>query len=407
MDFFDREARSQKQTKWLLGLFVFGVAVVLAINYLVLASLIRPFLNLPQKEFPSDVFDAFLMRIVNQTGEVIVHPVSYVRTLWHPVLGFWILLATLASVIAGCVYKYRELSEGGAAVAESLGGRCLKANPSDAREKQLRNVVEEMAIASGMPVPDVYVLDNERGINSFAAGHTRDDVAIGITRGALLILNRDELQGIVAHEFSHVLNGDTRLNMRLMVLVHGFIWPTIVGRRLLYTATEAGEGDESIFDQVGNNMNVLFMLPALLLWLIGAPGLILSRVIKSAICRERERLADAEAVQFTRNPAGVEGALKKIGGLLKQGRLDTANAETASHLYFANCTFDPWLLPFTSTHPSLTSRILAIDPAFDGKYEHIMSLSRPEVERAAELDRQYLENVQRAKENAKVREEYE
>jgi len=406
MDFFDQEARAQKQTKWLLGLFVFSVVIVLGVNYLVLASLIQPFLNLPQKEFPSDVVDAFLVRVVNQIGDTIVHPFSYVQILWHPFLGCWILLATLLSVSAGCIYKHRELSEGGAAVAESLGGRWIETNTSDAREKQLCNVVEEMAIASGMPLPDIYLLDNERGINSFAAGHTRDDVAIGITRGALLILSRDELQGIIAHEFSHVLNGDTRLNMRLMTLVHGFVWPTIIARRLLYSATESA-GDESIFDQAGNNMNVLFIPPAFLLWLIGAPGLILSRVIKSAICREREWLADAEAVQFTRNPAGIEGGLKKIGGLLKQGRLDTANAETASHLYFANCTFDPWLLPFTSTHPSLTSRIFAIDPAFDGKYEHIMSLSRPEVERAAELDRQYLENVRRAKENAKVREEYE
>ena len=406
MDFFDREARAQKQTKWLLGLFVLSVVVVLAVNYLILASVIQPFLNLPQKEFPSDVVDAFLVRVINQIGDAIVHPASYVRSLWHPLIGFWVLFGTLLSVMAGCIYKYRQLSEGGTAVAELLGGRLIEKNSADFREAQLRNVVEEMAIASGLPVPDVYVLDDERGINSFAAGHSRDDVAIGITRACLVLMSRDELQGMAAHEFSHVLNGDTRLNMRLMVLVHGFIWPTIVARRLLYSATESVGDDESIFDQAGNNMNVLFMAPAFLLWLIGAPGLVLSRVIKSAICRERERLADAEAVEFTRNPAGIEGALKKIGGLLKQGRLDTVYAETASHLYFANCTFDPWLA-FTSTHPSLTKRILAIYPAFDGKYEHIMSLSRPEVEYAAAMDRKYQENVQRARKNAKTREEYE
>ena len=405
MDFFDRETHAQKQTKWLLALFVFSVVVVLAINYLLIASLIQPFLNLPNYEFPSDKVDAFLMRVLNQISEAIMHPILYLRMIWHPLIGFWILLGTLLSITAGCIYKYRELSEGGGAVAESLGGRCIAGNPTDPREKQLRNVVEEMAIASGMPVPDIYVLDNERGINSFAAGHTRDDVAIGVTRGAILLLSRDELQGIIAHEFSHVLNGDTRLNMRLMTLVHGLIWPAIVARRLLYTATGSVDED-SIFDQPGNNPNVLFIPPAILLWVIGAPGLHMTRVTKSAICREREWLADAAAVQFTRNPAGIEGALKKVGGLLKKGRLDTANAETASHLYFVNSAFDPWLI-FTSTHPPLSKRILAIDPAFDGTFQHIMSLSRPEVEYAAAMDKKYLENVARAKENAKVREDFE
>ena len=138
---------------------------------------------------------------------------------------------------------------GGAAVAELLGGRLIENNPADADEKRLRDVVEEMAIASGLPVPEIYVLDNERGINAFAAGHTRDDVAIGVTFGALKLLDRDELQGIVAHEFSHVLNGDTRLNMRLMALAHGLFWPTIVGRVLVRGTTRAPEIGESIFDE--------------------------------------------------------------------------------------------------------------------------------------------------------------
>src|SRR5207244_606522 len=140
---------------------------------------------------------------------------------------------------AGCFYKIRLLSEGGPAVAELLGGRRVNENTSNANERILRDVVEEMAIASGMPTPEIYVLDRERGINSFAAGHTRDDVAVCITFGALKLLTRDELQGVIAHEFSHVLNGDTRLNMKLMGLVHGLFWPTIVGRILLRGTSEA------------------------------------------------------------------------------------------------------------------------------------------------------------------------
>jgi Zn-dependent protease with chaperone function len=253
-----------------------------------------------------------------------------------------------------------------------------------------------MAVASGLSMPEIYVLDRERGINSFAAGHTREDVAIGITFGALKLLTRDELQGAVAHEFSHVLNGDTRLNMKLMALAHGLFWPTLLGRILVRGSTQAPERGASIFDDDTSSTFLPTSPLGILFLIIGGVSSPFVRLLKSKVCREREWLADAAAVQFTRNPAGIEGAFKKIGGLLKQGRMDSPFAEVASHLYFVNSTFDSWF-GFMSTHPPLTKRILAINPAFDGQFQHIISLPS----RDAEFDRIYEESVRRARAEAR------
>jgi Zn-dependent protease with chaperone function len=377
MDFFDQEARAQKQTRLLLGLFGLAVFAFVVLLYLILGVPIlffsRPF-------------------------------TSFFQWIWDPRLAFWVTVGTLFSTTLGCLYKLHLLSGGGAAVAELLGGRKIEGTPADPDEKRLCDVVEEMAIASSLTVPEIYVLDRERGINAFAAGHTRDDIAIGVTFGCLKLLTRDELQGIVAHEFSHVLNGDTRLNMKLMALAHGLFWPTIVGRILVRGTTQAREIGESIFD-VGTHPVFLPTAPIGVLFLIvGGLSAPLVRLLKSLICREREWLADAAAVQFTRNPAGITGAFKKIGGLFKQGRLDTPYAETASHLYFVNSAYDPWF-SFQSTHPPLAKRILAIDPAFDGQFPHINSLPRQTEETSQEklYDRLYEESVRRAREEAKAR----
>jgi Zn-dependent protease with chaperone function len=263
-----------------------------------------------------------------------------------------------------------------------------------------------MAVASEMAVPEIYVLDRERGLNSFAAGHTREDVAIGVTFGCLKLLTRDELQGVIAHEFSHVLNGDTRLNMKLMGLAHGLFWPTIVGRVLLRGSPQPPEVGASIFDEDAKPTFLPTAPIGILFLLTGGISAPLVRLIKSLICREREWLADAAAVQLTRNPAGIAGALKKIGGLYRAGRLDTPYAETASHLYFANSAYDS-LFDLQSTHPPLAKRILAIDPAFDGRFPHINSLPRQTggTSQEKQYDRLYEENVRRAREEAKAREE--
>ena len=384
MDFFDQEAHARKRTRWLVLLFGLAVFASIALTYLILVLPIRFF------------------------SSALATSVSFSQLLWDARLAFWVALGALVSITLGCLYKMRLLAAGGPALAEWLGGRKIEGNPADLNEKRLRDVVEEMAVASALPVPEIYLLDRERGINAFAAGHTRDDVAIGVTLGAIKLLTRDELQGIVAHEFSHVLNGDTRLNMKLMALAHGLFWPTIVGRVLVRGSTRAPEIGESIFDEDTGPVFLPTAPVGYLFLVIGAISLPLVRLLKSAICREREWLADAAAVQFTRNPGGIVGALKKIGGLYKAGRLDTPSAETASHLYFANSDYDPWF-GFFSTHPPLAKRILAIDPAFDGQFQHINALPRPHGETSVETgyDRVYEESVRRARAQEKSREELE
>jgi Zn-dependent protease with chaperone function len=406
MDFFDREACAQKQTRLLVCLFGLAVLAVVVLTYLIWGTIILAFYKpAPDAHRLFPVFINLLMIM----GDMVIDPREYLHWLWNPKLICWTSLGTLVSIALGCLYKIRLLSAGGPAVAELLDGRRVENNSTDTDERKLRDIVQEMAVASGMSVPEIYILDRERGINSFAAGHTHDDVAIGVTLGATKLLTREELQGVIAHEFSHILNGDTRINMRLMALAHGLFWPTIAGRVLMHGTTRAPEIGESIFDE-GDSPVFLPTAPLGILFLIiGAVSLPFVRILKSAICREREWLADSAAVQFTRNPAGITGALKKIGGLYKQGRLDTPYAETASHLYFANSDYNPWF-NFFSTHPPLAKRILAIDPAFDGQFTHIKSLpSQPETEdpREAQLERQYEESVQHARAEAKARGELE
>ena len=224
MDFFDQEAHAKRRTHLLLCLFGLAVFAFVVLTYLILALPIRLF------------------------SPALATGTSFFQWIWEPRLAFWVVTGTLFSTALGCLYKMRLLAGGGSAVAELLGGRKVESNPANLDEKRLRDAVEEMAVAAGAPVPEIYVLDCERGINAFAAGNARDDVAIGVTFGALKLLNRDELQGIIAHEFSHVANGDTRLNMKLMALAHGLFWPTIVGRILVHGSLRAPEIGESIFD---------------------------------------------------------------------------------------------------------------------------------------------------------------
>src|SRR5438270_13188515 len=245
-------------------------------------------------------------------------------------LLLWITLGTLAVISIGSVFKTLQLASGGSVVAELLGGRLINSNTSDADERKLLNVVEEMSIASGVPVPQVYVMDSEAGINAFTAGHSPSDAAIGVTRGCTKMLSRDELQGVIAHEFSHILNGDMRLNIRLMGVVFGILCLAIIGRVLLQTRSRSSR-----------DRNPLPLL-GLALVVIGSIGVFFGRLIQAAVSRQREFLADASAVQFTRNPEGIAGALKKIGGLGEMGsRLSQSHAEEASHMFFGNGVSEP------------------------------------------------------------------
>jgi Zn-dependent protease with chaperone function len=315
MDFFEQQERSRRQTRWLLAYFALAVAVIIALGYIVFASLTLPFLK-PLPHGPR--IHSIPVAICWLVGEALLHPADYLRWTCDPHLFGWFAMGAVLVVALGSLYKIRQLAAGGSAVAELLGGRCLAPDTTEQDEQKLLNVVEEMAIAAGMPVPEIYVLDAERGINAFAAGHTQSDVAIGVTRGCLKLLNRDELQGMVAHEFSHILNGDTRLNMRLMGIAHGVLWPVIVGRTFVRGSNRPAEPGESVLDEEASITRLPFILIGYLLLAIPA-----DRSAVRAAPQERHLPRARMAGRRRRRPvhslpAGIAGALKKIGGLYKQ-----------------------------------------------------------------------------------------
>jgi Zn-dependent protease with chaperone function len=283
--------------------------------------------------------------------------------LWDPRLFATVAGGTLLVVIGAALFKTTQLRSGGRAVAEMVGGRPVDAQTTDLKEKRLLNIVEEMAIASGIPVPSVYVLDDEVGLNAFAAGLTTSDAVVTVTRGTLEKLNRDELQGVVAHEFSHILNGDMRMNIRLVAVLFGIFFLTIVGRGLLRVLSNSRtRGDK----RDGRILMVVVAIGVVLI-VIGYIGYFFGRLIQAAVSRQREFLADASAVQFTRNPGGITGALKKIGGYALGSRISSAHASAIGHFFFAEGVTSNFM-GMLATHPPLATRIRAIDPQFDGKY---------------------------------------
>ncbi len=263
---------------------------------------------------------------------------------------------TLAVIAISSLVRITQLSKGGSYVAENLGGRLLNRSTNDTKEKRLLNVVEEMAIASGVPVPQVYLLHKESGINAFAAGHSPSDAVIGVTTGCLEKLNREELQGVIAHEYSHILNGDMRLNIRLIGLLFGITAIANIGLMILRGGRHSGS-------KKGGGQ---IMLVALALLVIGYVGQLFGRMIQCAVSRQREYLADASAVQFTRNPGGIAGALIKIGGFKNGSRINSPNAPEASHMFFSLA-----VKSLFSTHPPLRERIHHIMPEYKGKIERL------------------------------------
>jgi Zn-dependent protease with chaperone function len=262
-------------------------------------------------------------------------------------------LVTLTVIMLASLFRSLSLHGGGGRVAVSLGGVPVPADTRDPRLRRLRNVVEEIAIASGVPVPEIYVLDHEDAINAFAAGWSPADAAVAVTRGALERLNRDELQGVIAHEFSHVVNGDMRLNIRLIGLLFGILALAVIGRVMLQVGGRGGRGR--------NNRGAAgFALVGIALLVAGYIGVFCGRLIKAAVARQREYLADAAAVQFTRQTAGITGALKKIAGLPTGSRLSAGKTEEVSHMLFGPGLRLSSLL---DTHPPLLKRIQVLDPS--------------------------------------------
>ncbi len=258
----------------------------------------------------------------------------------------------LVVITFGSLYRIASLGGGGDSVAQQMGGALVPPDTQEPALRRLRNVVEEMAIASGVPVPKLYVMEDEDGINAFAAGYSPSDAVIAVTRGALDRLNRDELQGVVAHEFSHVLNGDMRLNIRLIGGLFGIMMIGLIGRKVLEYSSIGRRGRGA----------VALMLAAIVALVIGYIGLFFARMIKAGVSRTRERLADASAVQFTRQTQGLAGALKKIAGVDAGSRLQhRGDAEEVSHMLFGDGIGFSRLF---ATHPPLLERIQALEPGF-------------------------------------------
>ena len=344
MNFFALQERARQRTGQLIFFYGLAVVMIVVVIYFVLGFAFGRF-------YPKEV---------------------EVPTFWLPDLFLFTAVGVLGVIGFGTLYQVAALSSGGSAVAEMLGGRLIPAQTRDSLERRFLNVVEEMALASGIPVPRAYVLDQEHGINAFAAGLSTSNAVVAVTRGCLETLNRDELQGVVGHEFSHILNGDMKLNLRLIGVLHGILLVSLIGYGLFRMAGIFGGNRRSSRDSKdnGGSAALAIMLAGLAIWLIGYIGVFFANLIKSAVSREREYLADASAVQFTRNPPGLAGALKKIGALAAGSCMESTRANEASHLFFANGLAGGWL-SLLATHPPLLERIRRIDPAFDGKFDRV------------------------------------
>jgi Zn-dependent protease with chaperone function len=327
MDFFKQQDMARVKTSRLLGLFTLAVIAITLAVYGVAITIV-------------------FFHQGSQPGFAL-HHFKWIK----PELGFWVIGITLLVIFMGSVTKIVLLAKGGSAVAENMGGRLVHTATTDVDERRLLNVVEEMALASGTPVPQVYILDREKGINAFAAGYSPNDAIVAVTPRCLALLKRDELQGVIAHEFSHILNGDMRLNIRLIGLLSGIMVLANIGYLILRSRTGSRKSGAQI------------VLVGLGLVIIGFVGHLFGRIIQAAVSRQREYFADASAVQFTRNPGGIAGALKKIGGFSSGSRIRSPYAGEICHMFIAKA-----ISTLFATHPPLPDRIQRLDPGFDSRF---------------------------------------
>jgi len=325
VNFFDAQDRARRATRWLVVVYVVAtILIVIGVTAIVTAALFM-------------------------SGDT--------RTV--PPTSFIIGTATIATllIVGATLYKTARLSSGGGRVALDMGGTLIPPDVQDPLRRRLRNVVEEMAIASGVPVPEIYVLEEESGINAFAAGFAPGDAAVAVTRGCLELLDRNELQGVIAHEFSHILNGDMRLNIRMMGVLFGIMVLGIIGRFVL-----RGSYYGSMSSRKGKGAPVILIV-GLGFAILGWIGVFFARLVKASVSRQREFLADASAVQFTRQTEGLANALKKIGGYSDKSYIQNVDPEEVSHMLFAGGVAR--LTSLFATHPPLIERINALDPNFD------------------------------------------
>lgn len=354
MDFFERQEQAQASSRKLVLLFLVALPCVITAVYVV--SVLVYFVGWAFIAFWGSVFAE------SQIGGV--GAANYFVSLWQPTLLLWVGLITLVVVASGSFFKIRQLAPGGRVVATLLGGRRLDPATKDLNELRLLHVVEEMSVASGTPMPDIYILRRTFGLNAFVAGHAVSDMVVCVTEGCLKYLARDELQGVVAHEYSHLLHGDMRLNMRLMGWVHGLFSITLLSYWVMSKTYREKEHDVGGLPESRGGLAIftdLFILViGFLLAFIGWNGAFFGRIIRGAVSRQREFLADAAAVQFTRYPEGLAGALTKAKTWPEGTVVRSAHAEEASHIYFCN-GLDEERIWLTSTHPPLRERIERIE----------------------------------------------
>lgn len=337
MNFFRAQDRAKSQTFWLIFLFIIGTMLLSYFGAKIISFFLLVGNNNILKEYPHTLLITF-MCFVGITFSV-------------------------------TLYKYFSLKQrGGISVAIALGGRLLDKKTMVARERRLLNIVEEMAIAANIPVPQTYILDNELNINAFAAGHTINDAVLGITLGSLTLLSRDELQAVVAHEFSHILNGDMRLNLRFTSLIFAFNFLSQAGYVFLGSlnneaiASPLAKSKHNEVDKKSMIVALNFMVMAAL-FIIGSLGELWSRIMQAAVNRQREYLADASSVQFTRHANALASALKKIGGSETGSTIYASLTRSYSHFFFARADTG-----FIATHPPIEKRIRHIEPWWNGDF---------------------------------------
>ena len=332
MDFFQQQDAARRNTRVMVILYLLAVVgVVIAVDIVIAAV----YLNV---------------------SSMAMRPGAGPIAVWLAVpKGVYIggAIATLAVIFTVSLYQIFQLRDGGSAVAEMVGARAINQDTRDPLEKRLLNVVEEMAIASGVRVPTAYVMDDERGINAFAAGYDVSNAVVAVTRGTLETLSRDELQGVVGHEFSHILNGDMWLNIKMIGVLSGIVFIGGIGTFLMRNAPRSDDGKATAG---------MFAL-GFVLFIIGYVGLFFARLIKAAVSRQREFLADASSVQFTRNPDGIAGALDQIQASGRGALIDSRHAEDMSHMYFGQ-GISVWMSGLFDTHPPLEERIARVRPGF-------------------------------------------
>tara|TARA_R110000824_G_scaffold336_9_gene2207 strand:- start:4765 stop:6666 length:1902 start_codon:yes stop_codon:yes gene_type:complete len=331
VNFFAHQDRARSTTKKLILLFICAVISLIVITSVLIVSLI----SFSENTSGEVAFDADLI-----TSDIFI----------------FVSLGVIAVVTFGALFRLAQLKGGGKVVAEAMGGRLLNTGTRDADERKILNVVEEIAIASGTPVPPVYLMEDS-AINAFAAGYKPQDAVIGITRGCIHQLDRDELQGVIAHEFSHIFNGDMRLNIRLIGLLYGILVIGLIGYYILRG---------SVYRNRSNRKGGGIAILGIGLIIVGYGGTFFGNIIKAAVSRQREFLADASAVQFTRNPQGIAGALKKIAGYKEGSLIKSADASEISHMLFSQGLKSGFTGLF-ATHPPLSERISRIDPYWNGE----------------------------------------